>query len=221
MELKSLKNDATFNPTITTDNAKKPNNKSCVVCKRRYNVIGSYRQHLKNYHNNDGITQLGERKIISYYNNQPDPNDPNFFCRSCQIKHSTRDNFIWHIQQAHPNIKFEKIKLINPIMIEMDAGNPNNKWCTICEIEYASRLSYQNHVNRTHKVGKREPAARKGILKSRIDPTVTPIWDDSNNYCRSCMTTFARRANYRSHIKNFHGTVLQEAIQLSKSNPTQ
>lgn len=101
-------------------------------------------------------------------------------------QYKTRDTLRKNVLFFHPNTKPENIKetpsAINPIIVEVDTGNLKNKRCTICERDYDSRASYYNHMNRTHKGGKREPA---GTSKRRnVDATIIPIWDD--HYCRSC-----------------------------------
>lgn len=114
----------------------------------------------------------------------------NMRCSICEREYASRINFKKHMNSVHkggkrkisalPRTK-ERINNSNPLMVEMDARNYDNKRCTICEKDYASRKSYRERKMKIHKDGKREPVAFLGKNTERIDHSVVPIWDDSNN----------------------------------------
>lgn len=125
-------------------------------------------------------------KRVSNSNIQPDPLDPNNFCRTCQRRYTTRVTFRNHLRFIHPTLKLE-IKLskssltTNLLKMEIDNGNLKNKKCSICERDYALRRNYLNHMKRYHKNGKREPVVERNNIK--INPQFKPIWHNLNHYC--------------------------------------
>lgn len=101
-------------------------------------------------------------------------------------KSSTQSgNYRLHIRRKHPDVNLVlKTLIVNPLVVEIDAGNPNNTRCTICERDFGSRGNYRQHMNKQHKNGQRRPASIGGFAsKSRIDANVSPIWDDPNHHC--------------------------------------
>lgn len=86
MEQTSLRKKAPFDPTISEADTKNPENTSCIICKRKYSSRNSYQYHMKHIHKEITITPIRTRRstIITNPNIQPDPNDSNFFYRSCQ-----------------------------------------------------------------------------------------------------------------------------------------
>lgn len=81
------------------------------------------------------------------------------------------------------------------------------------ERNYERREYYKNHMNRVHKDGNRKLAVNFGS-RPRVDPNITPVWDDLNNYCLSCRKTYSSRASYQRHINTFHSEVSPEVNQL-------
>lgn len=71
-----------FDPTISVEATKNPNNTSCPICKFNYSRKDYYQLHMKKVHKNSINTPSVGMKCVSDPNIQPDPNDPNFYCRS-------------------------------------------------------------------------------------------------------------------------------------------
>lgn len=77
-------------------------------------------------------------------------------------------------------------KTINSIMVEMDAGNLNNKRCNICYKDFSRRANYIRHMNQFHKHGKREPkpSGRKRHINSAL--VEMDAGDHRNKRCTIC-----------------------------------
>lgn len=91
LELAPLHRAALFDPTISIDDTKNPNNTSCVICKMKYSSIKSFQSHMRNYHSDGRNTPVDRSKHVGCKrrksvnpNIQSDPTDPSFFCRSCR-----------------------------------------------------------------------------------------------------------------------------------------
>lgn len=223
MELTPLKSDRIFDPTTSMDDMKNPNNTSCEYCKIEYVSRQSYKRHMATIHKEGGTEPVHRIKCISNPNIQPDPFDPDFFCKSCQRQYASRTSYRTHFSQYHPSVKLDGRRrlLEDPITLEMDGGNHSNKKCTICDREFHKRQYYIKHIDLFHKDGNRELVTKWGRnRKSKVDSNIIPIWDDPNWYCRSCRQAYSSRRYYHKHISILHGDVLQEALQLSRPSST-
>lgn len=210
-----------FDPTMSVDDTKHLNNASCAICKFTYISRYQYRLHMKRIHQ-VGRNNTPVHRIISIANPsiQPDPNDPNFYCKSCQTHYSSRQKYRQHIKLSHTDVKLDRCGARHHITVEMDAEDRDNTRCKICNKDYSTRWNYRKHMNMVHRDGKREPV-RKGALRRKIDTSIAPIWDDPSNHCRSCKKTYSTKSTYRVHFRKFHSGILQGAKQLPASNTTQ
>lgn len=214
---------AIFDPTISLDDTHDLKNTSCTIRKIKYGSRKYYQQHMNKYHKNGKDTPITTRtKTAVDPNIQSDPNDPNFFCRSCQKVYPSQYHLRAHIHHYHPEFKMKKSQdHLIPIIMEIDARHPNNKRCTICEREFANRYSYIRHMDTIHKDGKREP--RWNLQKEEKQALVIVwfhLWDDPNNYCRSCRRAYGNKYSYQRHLKAIHRNVLQESMKLATLSST-
>lgn len=171
MELTSLRKTTLFDPTISVSDTNNPNNASCAICKTKYSDKYTYQKHLKKFHKDGNNTPVIRRKVVCNPDVQPDPNDPNIYCASCQRQLKSKVCFRRHIRKFHPEVKLDKTRpqKISPFMAKMDAGNPNNTRCTICDKNYSSRHNFRGHIVTVHMDGKREPMiTRKKSFKSEF-----------------------------------------------------
>lgn len=195
---------ATFDPIMST---REMNTKSCTICKVKYSNLNSYRDHVRRCHKNGNTIPIKRHtNVVTDLNSsiQPDPNNPKFYCQSCEKKYKTSQTYGAHLRDIH-NIKMEpkkkpsKFESILPLFKEEEL-DVNNKHCFICKRDYSSKQVYQNHTNKVHKNGKKEPVNGKW----RVDPSVQLDPKDPNFYCRSCKFTYASRLSYRIRLKKFH-----------------
>lgn len=217
IQLAPLKRGSVFDPTISIADTENPNNRSCAICKFTYSSIRNYHKHMERGHKSGKNAPMSRSLRLSNINTQPDPNDPTFFCQPCQKQYANNRTYQSHIRLVHSD-KVDTAKLVftNPIMVEVDNGNLNNKNCTICDREYSNRSNYVTHMNTWHKDGNRQPVVKRGE-RSKIDHNVMPIWDDPNKYCRSCKRGYSDKTNYRIHVRSIHRDNIAEIIQQSSS----
>lgn len=105
MELALLRQRAVFDPTISSDDSKNPNNTSSAICKFKYSTKVAYQQYMRKYHKDGKGTPVVRRRARTINRNiQPDSNDPNFFCRSCQKQYPSRHSFSMHIYRSYPRV---------------------------------------------------------------------------------------------------------------------
>lgn len=70
--------------------------------KKKYSNKLSYQVHVKNFHKYGREMPLNETiKSIANQNIQPDPNNPNFYCSSCQRQYLNRPNNRMYIRLFH------------------------------------------------------------------------------------------------------------------------
>lgn len=194
LKLVPLRKKSTFDSTISVDDTKNPKDTTCIICKLRYSSRTGYQTHMKNTHKDGRSIPVNRAIIIPNSRIQPDPDDSNFFCRTRQRHYSNEYKYRRHIRLMHPDTKMEEITreaIMTPIMAEIDAGNSNNKTCTIYDYEFSFRDNYRRHTNTVHKYGNREPVALGRLSTAKIDTGIIPIWNDPNNYCRSCKRAYS------------------------------
>jgi hypothetical protein len=190
---------------INTDIPPDPNNPNfnCDSCSFTYSCKSAYLRHLKGAHKMSFAPQRLPRIKSFDLNIIPDHNDPNFYCRSCQVHYKRFQHFRRHIQSIH-KIKLEPLRkkriIFDPSITPNNTRDPGNTSCTICRIDYRSIMTYNHHMKTVHKNGNKK--AVKGI--SRVNPNVKPDADDPNSYCRSCQYKFTRKGNYHFHIQQAH-----------------
>lgn len=210
MELEPIAKPRIYDPTISVNDTKKADNTSCVICKFKYSTQKYHKRHTEIFHKDGRNTPIknGPRRRGVNPHIQPDPNDPTFYCVSCNRHCSSRNDYRIHILLIHPNVQLEDINMraiISPLMAEMDAGDENNKKCTICDWEYSDRSNYRKHMNSIHKNGKREPVAQV-MNRLKLESIIAEIdaGDHNNTRCTICGTYYNSRHHYKDHIGRTH-----------------
>lgn len=96
-KLSPLKQKATIDPATCVDGLQNPNNIDSArlthSSKRTYNLRRATLAH------EDGKYALSSSTIL---NNQPDRNDPDWYCSSCEKRYANHHNYRRHIQLVHP-----------------------------------------------------------------------------------------------------------------------
>ncbi|KAG2203008.1 hypothetical protein INT47_013224 [Mucor saturninus] len=138
--------------------------------------------------------------LTSYTKVQPDPDDPNFHCKSCQRNYRGRKNYRDHLQRIH-FLRLRDCRMPEVYRdIEIDVNDPKNIFCIYCKTKYSDVDHYRRHMKKIHKNGRTEPV--KG--KAKVNPLIVPDVYDPNFYCKSCKITLRRRAAYRYHLFIMH-----------------
>jgi hypothetical protein len=105
LKLTPLQENAIYIPDMA-ENYEDPENRSCTICKRRYFNRTSYRLHVRTVHKNGKKMvpppPVGKSRVNPDV--QPDPNDPNFYCRSCKTTYGRKYGNIRHIRMFHASV---------------------------------------------------------------------------------------------------------------------
>lgn len=78
MNLVPLIKKPTFDPAISPNDTKNPNNTTCMICKFRYSSQQTYQKHMKNIHKDVSETPVHRTTTLTNSKIQPDPNDLTF-----------------------------------------------------------------------------------------------------------------------------------------------
>ncbi|KAG2190038.1 hypothetical protein INT46_007403 [Mucor plumbeus] len=158
----------------------------CYICRKSYKSEWYYKRHVR----------LNHDKMDDPLNQQPpDANDPNYYCRACDKKLSTKDSFSRHIMTVHSVHFPDKVPVISQ--------------CKPCSLTFPSKGRYRDHLLTEHKVA-------LNLEKGDHDPNFLPDPDDPNFFCRTCGKTKKTRAKYRIHCRNIHHMKLDKPVALKK-----
>lgn len=113
VQLPLLVKKSTFDPNISVADTQNPNNTSCTICEVKYYCKKYYQQHMEKSHSNGSNTPLkiSRRKEILDSKILPNPDDPNYYCASCQKKISSRSTYRSHIGIFQLNVGLNLRKL--------------------------------------------------------------------------------------------------------------
>ncbi|KAI8642829.1 hypothetical protein BD408DRAFT_482528 [Parasitella parasitica] len=128
-------------PENETDKVIPMNRDSWFYCRRcNENIKGcrEYYSHIKSAHN---ITP--KIKGIKYLDVQPDVDDPNFYCRSCEKPHTNKNFYNIHLRRIH--------HMLLPPLIKPKKSAPSKSYyyCEICEIRIR-KTSFKRHMLSLH-----------------------------------------------------------------------
>jgi ribosomal protein L31 len=89
------------------------------------------------------LEPLGKKKAKPNRSIEPDPEDPNFYCKSCSAKYLNRSIFRKHLRQTHKvNLKpLRRKNLIPNHIIKPDPDDPNF-YCKSCATKYSTRSEF-------------------------------------------------------------------------------
>lgn len=174
----------------------------CTSCQKEYSD-GYLRCHIRLYHPEVKL----EKKIKKMSSTTPPickSRNNNKRCGICDWEYCERGSYIYHMKTVHKSGN----KRMNPIIVEVDAGDWNNKWCTICKRGYPSRYHYESHMDRIHKDDNKEPSA--AIRNSHRINNSNPIMvemdagNHHNKWCTICDRVYRCRSAYVLHMNTIH-----------------
>lgn len=187
----------------STINTQDPKNTVCPICKYKYSSRYVYQTHMKVQHRDIKIP-LGKSRANPRI--QPDPNDPNFYCASCQKSYKDSKNYRIHLLAIHPHLEMDRTKgrPPNSLIQEMDAGDNTNTRCTICDRTYKNRGSFMKHVYTIHRGDNRRPAVGGNQSISRSSNAASKLDDPASRYCQLCKQSFTTTGSYKRHAASKH-----------------
>lgn len=116
-------------------------NLCCDICNKRYTTPYAYRRHMADRNNIDvPRTEPGLSKA-------PDINNPNNYCASCNLTHSTRSNYHTLLVNVHhlPPPKRHSKLLRKPKHMKLTI-DILNLYCEVCTTTYLSKLKYMQYL---------------------------------------------------------------------------
>jgi hypothetical protein len=81
---------------------------------------------------------------------EPDPNDPNFYCKACDFKYLSNGRYRYHLRRTH-KIALPSLLSKTNSSIQPDPNDPNF-YCKSCDCKYKNNRRYREHLRRTHKM---------------------------------------------------------------------
>ncbi|KAK4518409.1 Translation machinery-associated protein 46 [Mucor velutinosus] len=121
---------------------------------------------------------------------EPDIDDPNFYCRSCNYTLSNKSGYRSHLKKYHKMNLKPLVPIRNPAILP-DWDDPY-QYCKSCNYTYASRNTYKAHCKYFHKM--KAPTRSAGIPDIR----------DPNSYCKVCNHTYKSKSSYITHCVIVH-----------------
>lgn len=143
---------------------------------------------------------------ITNADDETDPDDPNFSCKTCNYKFRDLAGYRFHLRNLH-NMVIPYMLAKPNFAIKPDSDDPNF-YCKFCSSTYSSRSRFREHLRYTHKM-------TLPSLKKR-DHSVEPDPNGPGFYCKSCFRNYGRFAKYRQHLRNIHNMTLLPVTTTTK-----
>lgn len=140
----------------------------------------------------------------------PDPDDQDFYCRTCNLQKHSRAAYRYHLQRVHKM----KLTALQPLPFSVKTAEVRPEtlpdvydpyfYCRICKKRYKDVICYRRHCQNYH-----------GIQLTRAlsipDPNIEPDPNDPLHYCKACNRSYEVRATYRDHLRRIHKMALEPA----------
>lgn len=165
------KEESLVTPEVVNINKAKIN--YCYECQRSHRSRLEYKKHLTSV-NKIGVPSNARRHLDKTI--KPDPNDPEFYCKYCKLKHNALGLYRTHLRLKY-NMSFAPLKPKSNRDIEPDPGDPNF-YCKSCDTNYLNCKHFAVHLHITHHVTIKS-------LKTK-NTNIEPNPNDPNFYYRSC-----------------------------------
>jgi transposase-like protein len=179
---------------------------TCISCGYQFFQERNYRLHLINVHKMKLDTlQNSIPRLKAQPNITPVVDDPNYMCRSCIYQFSSKQSYKRHLTTVH-NMKLSHKCRARPDIMP-DVNDPNNTCRSCGDHRFANKITYRSHLIRIHNMDL-EPlrCSRSNIIPQS---NVSPVIDDPNYICRSCIYQFSSKQGYKRHLIAIHKVKLE------------
>lgn len=157
----------------------------CGICKEGVADLRSMKSHYMSAHN------LIFGRTIKHFELLPDLHDPNNYCKSCEKSYKNIITFQHHLRTVHLIPKdFLKLQHVP----DANLTHPNFR-CNSRSETFVDQLKCHDHLKSVHDTSVKATIKNSGIL---------PVWNDVNNYCRSCGYSFPTKSEYHQHCLSVH-----------------
>lgn len=161
----------------------------CYVCNSKTASLRLLLSHRQSVHN---ITQ----KHIKNIDLEPDFNDPNHYCKSCE-KHSIGwPAYRNHLRSIHHLSVKSLQQKVQPESVTPDPSGPDYR-CSSCSLAFQNKQAYQEHM-------KKHPEMKPSTASACNSHDELPDCNDPSIYCASCNFTYASKRTYIQHYRNMH-----------------
>ncbi|GAN01924.1 hypothetical protein MAM1_0014d01361 [Mucor ambiguus] len=161
----------------------------CNLCGDKLLDLRSTLLHKQEVHN------ISHRTRYKRMNLEPDVDDPNNYCATCEKTFSTKDSFEYHLKTLHFIVRVREV-------LEPDVDDPNF-YCQSCDFTYMNQKFYYKHLKSYHGIKVRSSSSSRH--KSNM-PKITKKQQKRNKICcRACGADFSSKKNYAYHTNFVHG----------------
>lgn len=169
-----------------------PNN-YCRVCDKTYSNKYGYRVHMEHLHNMT-LPQLVSTSVKNMPSPVlPDPHDPDYYCRVCQITNYNLTAHRHHCRIVHEMVFERKFK--NPdAVIDIDCPD---FYCPKCEKHFEGKYYYRSHLKSVHEIVYKQA---KMIVNKEVEIDI----DSPDFFCGKCDKKFDEKYYFRRHLKYVH-----------------
>ncbi|KAK4516135.1 multiprotein-bridging factor 1 [Mucor velutinosus] len=183
-----------------------PNN-YCRVCDKTYSNKYGYRVHMEHLHNMK-LPQLvnpnGKNMPSPIL---PDPHDPDYYCRVCQITNYNITAHRRHCRIVHQMVFERRYK--NPDAV-IDIDSPDF-YCPKCEKHFEGKYYYRSHLKSVHEIVYKQ-------AKLSVNKEVEIDIDSPDFFCGKCDKKFNEKYYFRRHLKYVHDLRYKSAKLEKKDN---
>jgi uncharacterized C2H2 Zn-finger protein len=197
----------------------------CRVCVKSFSVKRSYRNHLQRIHKMvlKPLPKVLQKTLIAMQPDlEPDPHDPNFYCKVCQKNLSAKNTYLRHLKITHNmkkklDEKLGRIKALHPELLP-DEDDPNF-FCRSCEKYLSNKCSYRSHLEVIHSMTLNYSDAK--YVGGKIVKTEVPLDENDPSFkCQVCNIQYKSRRSYRKHLRSIHlMTLTPSSIARRIANP--
>lgn len=125
---------------------------------------------------------------------EPDTEDPNNSCRTCQKKYSSRRGYRRHLRLIHQM----KLALLPAKINDESRPGPDDAtyYCDVCKKSWVERVGYRAHCRNVH----------YKILGYYCISNPSAIIDINHPkfYCAQCEHSYCNKQGFKSHLKKIH-----------------
>jgi hypothetical protein len=112
---------------------------------------------------------------------EPDVQDPNHSCRTCERKFKSRISYRTHLRKVHSIL----MKPIDVLPKHNTASTDPDLYCNLCHTSYYNQSYIQHHFRSVHS-------------------DILPKLNNTDSHCIPCKKSFKSRLLYRKHCKLVH-----------------
>ncbi|KAK4518425.1 Eukaryotic translation initiation factor eIF-1 [Mucor velutinosus] len=160
----------------------------CNMCDEKMLDLRTTIVHMLEVHN------IQHRSRYKHMDLEPDVDDPNNFCATCEKSFSTKDSFEYHLKTLHFIVRVRQV-------LEPEVDDPNF-YCRQCDFTYMDQKFYFKHLKSYHGIKVRSLSTK---FNANIPKIIKRQQKKNKICCRACGADFSSKKNYAYHTAFVHG----------------